>query len=156
MRRFAKFLSCALCASVLMLTGCAAPEQNTGQIGGTVVGAGLGAFLGNTLGGGVLGTVLGAAVGGLIGNRIGAALDDASRQRHEATVRQVVDHPEAGQQDWQLAQQGTSGSVTPLRSFNQDGRQCTEVQSTVYSKGQTVTDTNSYCKQPDGSVTLLN
>jgi surface antigen len=143
-----------------MLGGCAQDGSDSGgQITGSLLGAGLGALAGSQIGSGsgrIAAALAGAAIGGLIGNRIGAALDEQSRQRHAAALQRAVLAPNAGAQTWQNPDQQSQGSVTPLRSFSQAGKQCTEVMQSVTAQGRTVTDTNSYCQEPDGSMTLLN
>ncbi len=137
-----------------------APEDSSNkEVLGTLLGIGLGAALGSRFGGGsgmIAAAVAGAAIGGLLGNQIGTALDQASRTCHENSIKRAVINPDQGQQKWHLDNQQAAGSVTPLRSFNQDGKQCTEVMQTVEKNGKTISDTNSYCKEADGSVTLLN
>lgn len=134
-------------------------KDNSAEVMGTLVGVGLGALVGSQFGAGtgqILAATAGAALGGFLGNKIGCALDTASAQRHEAAIKAAVNNPDQGQQSWRLDEQHSSGSVTPLRSFNQNGKQCTEVMQTVTKNGQTLSDTNAYCKEPDGSLTLLN
>jgi len=136
-----------------------AADSANREVLGTLLGVGLGALLGSRFGGGtgtVMAAMAGAAIGGLIGNQIGSTLDEQSRICHENSIKNAVINPDQGQQNWHLNGQNSSGTVTPLRSFSQDGKQCTEVMQTVVKNGKTISDTSSYCKETDGSVTLLN
>ena len=95
-------------------------------------------------------------IGGRIADQLRMSLDEISREQQTAAIRRVVQAPQSGAQSWRNEQQQAMGTVTPLRSFSRDGKQCAEVSQTTSIRGETSTETSAFCAEPDGSLTLIN
>ena len=89
-----KFITCALCA-VLLLSGCDMSNKAKGGIiggaGGALVGGLVGKLAGNTAVGAVVGTAVGAGAGVWIGNKMDKAKAEAEKVQN-AQVESVTDN----------------------------------------------------------------
>ena len=69
------------------------------------------------------------------------------------TVTRALDPAPAGTAStWTNPDNGTRGSITPTRTFqNQGGAYCREFQQEIVVDGRAQQATNTACRQPDGS-----
>src|SRR5262245_62036817 len=69
-------------------------------------------------------------VSDMITNQMRQSLHEVIAPPQQAAILRAVEAPSSGPQSWQVAEQQTTGTVTPLRSFNVSGKQCAEVKQT--------------------------
>ena len=53
--------------------------------------------------------------------------------------------------EWRNPDSGNSGTITPTRTFEEDGQYCREYRQTVTVGDETETLYGTACRQPDGS-----
>ena len=131
-------------------------EGNRTAIGG-VGGAAAGGFLGHALGGGTAGILAGAIAGGLIGGAIGDRMDAADRRESDRAAQQAFETAPSGQATpWTNPDSGNHGSVTPMRTFqNDNGQYCREFQQTVVIGGEEQQAHGTACRQSNGSWRIV-
>jgi surface antigen len=161
-----KIIALALVSS-LALTACAQPGQDNPwgmgnkQTAGTVGGAVAGGVIGSKLGGGggkLWATGAGALLGAFAGSAIGKSLDQADMAYHQQAVEQAETGPLNKTVDWNNAESGHSGSVTPVREGHVEGSNqlCREYKQTITVDGQNQTANGTACQNADGTWTLQN
>jgi len=162
-----KILALALVSS-LVLSACAQNGQDNPwgmgnkQTVGTGVGAVAGGVAGSQIGGGsgkLWATGAGALLGAFAGSSIGKSLDQADMAYHQQAVEQAETGPLNKTVDWNNAESGHSGSVTPVREGHVQGTNqlCREYKQTiVVDGGQSQTATGTACQNTDGTWTLQN
>ncbi|MBK1698731.1 RT0821/Lpp0805 family surface protein [Rhodovibrio salinarum] len=127
------------------------PKQTVGALGGAV----LGGFLGSQVGGGsgqLWATGAGAVLGALAGSEVGKSLDRADKAYMAQTTQATLEHTRSGETStWNNPDSGHSGSVTPTRTYQQNGSYCREFQQTVTIGGETEQAYGTACRQPDGT-----
>lgn len=142
------------------LTGCTneAGEINkqglvglTGAVAGGVIGSNIGKGSGNTAA--IIG---GTILGGLLGSEIGKSLDKADVAHARRTQQSALETNRSGTTStWKNPDTGASGTVTPSRAFERDGRQCREFTQTVSIGGKTEKAYGTACRQSDGSWQIV-
>jgi surface antigen len=95
-------------------------------------------------------------IGSRMSDQFRMSLDEITREQQTAAIRRAVQAPQSGAQTWRNEQQQAMGTVTPLRSFSRDGKQCAEVAQTMSIRGESSTETSAFCAEQDGSLTLVN
>ena len=124
------------------------PKTTIGGVGGAAVGGLIAAAAG---GGGAAiaaGVIGGALLGGLAGNY----LDQRDRQIAAATAQRAFETAPSGQAvPWNNPDSGHSGSITPVRTYQSNGRYCREFQQTVTIDNRPERSFGTACRQPDGS-----
>ncbi|HYD98228.1 MAG TPA: RT0821/Lpp0805 family surface protein [Alphaproteobacteria bacterium] len=160
-----KSVLAAVAASTLALGACqqgaggfggVGTKQTIGGLGGAVAGG----LAGSQIGGGtgrLVATGIGAALGGLLGSEVGKSLDRADQGYLGNTTQQAL---ETGQTNssyqWRNPDSGNSGTVTPVRTYEQPGGQvCREFQQTVFVGGRSEAATGTACRQPDGTWKIV-
>ena len=140
-------------ALLVLLVGCQGQQMGISTAAGGIGGATAGGLLGAALGGGNTGIAGGVLLGGLLGAGVGQMLDQRSQQMQAQTVARALETAPAGTAStWTNPDNGTRGSITPTRTFqNQGGAYCREFQQEIVVDGQTQQATNTACRQPDGS-----
>lgn len=137
------------------VTGCENPKQAIGTVGGGA----LGAWAGSTIGGGrgrTVATAVGAVAGALLGGTIGQQLDKADRERAGRAHQQALESCPSGRTtQWRNPDSGNYGSITPSRTFQNNGMYCREYQQTIVVGGKTQQGYGTACRQPDGSWQLM-
>ena len=165
-----KILALALVSSlslVVPLGGCAQNGQDnpwgmgTKQTVGTGAGALVGGVVGSKLGGGsgkLWATGAGALLGAFAGSSIGKSLDQADMAYHQQAVEQAESGPLNKTVNWNNAESGHSGSVTPVREGHVQGTNqlCREYKQTITVDGQAQTANGTACQNADGTWTLQN
>ena len=161
-----KILALALVAS-LALSACAQNgDQNPWGMGnkqtiGTGAGAIVGGLLGSKVGGGsgkLWATGAGALLGAFAGSSIGKSLDQADMAYHQQAVEQAETGPLGKSINWNNAESGHSGSVTPIREGRVQGTNqlCREYKQSITIDGKTQTAVGTACQNSDGTWTLQN
>jgi surface antigen len=155
-----KYISQFLIAA-LLTTSISACQQN-GQGGGfskqdvgTVLGGATGALVGAQFGKGkgqIVGVAAGTLLGAYLGNQVGASLDKADLQAYNNTSQTALESQRDGQAStWRNPNTGNYGTVTPVRTYADNGTNCREYQQTITVGGKTEKGYGTACRQPDGS-----
>jgi len=71
----------------------------------------------------------------------------------DATQTALEDKATGEGLNWTNPESGHRGTVTPLRTFEDDGRPCREYQQTVTIEGTTLTGVGTACREEDGQWT---
>ncbi|MBX9786919.1 MAG: glycine zipper 2TM domain-containing protein [Alphaproteobacteria bacterium] len=149
-----KIIALSLAVATLT-TGCENPKQAIGTVGGGA----LGAWAGSTIGSGrgnTVATAVGAVAGALAGGYIGGQLDKADKERAERTYQGALESSPVGKtSQWRNPDSGNSGSITPTRTYENNGRYCREFNQTVNIGGRTQQAYGTACRQPDGSWQIV-
>lgn len=147
-----------LIASCLM-GGCAGTytKQNTGTAIGALSGGALAYGLGKDSSNKDLWTVLGIGVGAMVGNNIGAQLDERDLLLANQTFQSSLEHNKnATGQQWKNPDNGHSGTVIPVKTYQTDsGQYCREFQQTITVGNKTQDGWGTACRQPDGSWKII-
>lgn len=132
-------------------------KQNIGTILGGVGGAVIGSQFGSGKGQ-LVGVAAGTLLGAFIGREVGRSLDAADQQQANRAAHQALESSPSGQAvAWRNPDSGHSGTVTPVRTYEQQaGQYCREYQQTVVVAGKTETAYGTACRQPDGSWRIVN
>lgn len=130
--------------------------QGSKETIGTVAGALIGGILGNQVGKGSgrkVATVLGAVAGGYAGNRIGESMDCADQQAHANTTHDALEYQPTGRpSSWNNPDSGHSGTVTPVRTWQQeDGKYCRDYKQSIVIDGKVEEATGTACRENDGT-----
>lgn len=165
-KQIIKFLTVAVLLSPLtMLAACQQPGAAPGtginkETGGTVLGGVGGALLGSQIGGGrgrVVAGVAGGLLGAYLGNQIGASMDRNDMAYYNQTSQRAMEEARIGQaQTWRNPDTGNYGTITPTRTYQDNGQYCREYQQTITVGGQTKRGYGTACRQPDGSWQVQN
>lgn len=144
-------LGCVVLAlGCVPLAGCETMSSNE------AIGTGAGAVLGG-LGGSLIGsgsgrtaaTIGGVVLGGMVGNAIGKRMDENDRKK----MSQALDTNAPGQPSaWKNETTGANYTITPAKSFVQDGRQCRGFVQEAIVDGKPKKISGTACKRPDGST----
>ncbi len=129
------------------------PKGTAGAAGGAVLGGVIGG-----LAGGKKYAVIGAISGALLGGAIGGQLDERDRRlAAEAAARALEGQPSGYASTWSNPDTGHSGSVTPLRTWQDaEGRYCREFVQTVRVGGDEHESLGTACRQPDGTWQVVD
>lgn len=161
--RKAGVLMTLLACTALSLGGCQQVPSSP-QIGPkTGVGAALGAAGGGLLaaatGGSGAAIAGGVLLGGLAGGALGSVLDDQDRRTAAFTTEHALETVPSGQTTtWRNPDSGNSGSVTPIRTYQEagSGEFCREFEQSVNVGGQRQRGFGTACRQPDGSWRIVS
>ena len=147
----------AVALAVWVLTGCETiPGHQKTAIGG-LGGAAVGGLIAAAAGGG--GTAIAASVigGALLGGLAGNLLDERDRRMaNDAAQRALETAPSGKPVAWTNPDSGHSGTVTPVRTYESNGRFCREFQQTVTIGGRPEDSFGTACRQPDGSWRIVS
>jgi surface antigen len=146
----------------LPMSGCSGTQQggvsgHTKTIVGGLGGAAAGGLIASALHGGTAGIIGGILAGGLIGGAIGDRMDAADRRDAEKAAQQALEKEPSGTAvAWHNPDSDHSGTVTPVRTFqNSDGQYCREYRQTVDIGGKQQQAYGTACRQPDGSWKIV-
>lgn len=150
--RFAAMAAVAL-PLALGLPGCA--DRGPNETAGTIVGGVLGAVVGSQFGSGtgqVVATAAGTLIGAWIGGSIGRSLDEQDRQTAYQTDQKALESNDDGQTaSWSNPDNKTSGSITPVNNFQNDGQQCRDYEKSVVVDGKVEQAKGTACRNSDGT-----
>ena len=140
-----------------LLMGCETtpgPKTAIGGLGGGAAGGLLGAALGGGATGIAAGTILGVLIGGAIGDRMDAA---DRRQAQSAATHALETSPSGRSVAWRNPDTGNTGSVTPVRTYqNATGQYCREYTQTITIGGEKHQSYGTACREPDGSWRVVS
>lgn len=118
---------------------------------GTVLGGIVGGVIGNQIGkengNREVSTVLGAVVGGLVGNNIGSKMDKSDQKCTGQVLEQASDRQTVR---WADATQKGEYRVTPLRTYQSDGRFCRDFVTEHKGLDGIQRQKSTACRNPDG------
>jgi surface antigen len=127
-------------------------DNNPKAVLGSLLGAGAGAGIAAAAGGSPAWIVGGALMGGLLGGYVGHKLDDRDKQLATQAATQAFNDNHTGQASvWNNPDNGHSGTVTPTRSFQQNGQYCRQYKQTISVGGEPQTAYGTACRQADGT-----
>ncbi len=148
-------------ASVLLcmaLTGC--ERDGSKQTIGTLLGGAGGAAIGSQFGKGngqLVGVAAGALLGAFIGNQVGSSLDKADQMYANKSAQQAFENGRSGNSSsWRNPDSGNSGTITPTRTYQQNGSYCREYTQTVVVGGKKQDAYGTACRQPDGTWQIVS
>lgn len=161
MIRSRRGLLAAVMVSTLAVGGC--QQYGGGSEFGpkTGIGAALGAAGGGLLGAathsGGVGIAAGVLLGGLVGGAAGSMLDDQDKRTAAMTTQRALETAPSGKTTtWTNPDSGHTGTVTPVRTFQEaSGQYCREFEQTVMIGGQRQKSYGTACRQPDGSWQIV-
>ena len=97
-------------------------------------------------------TALGTLAGAWLGNAIGQSLDAADRSYAMDSTQGALEHNRSGTPSyWRNPDSGNYGTATPVRTYNDGGRDCRAYETTIYVGGSPRTGRGTACRQPDGT-----
>lgn len=126
-------------------------EEEAGQILGGVAGAAAGSQIGDGSGQ-TIATVAGALIGSVIGERLGARADRDDYRRTASVLESNDDYETT---EWENPRTDNEFAVTPVNTWNQDGRPCREFRFRVETPRGTDTRVRTACRQSDGTWEIL-
>lgn len=150
-----KLLIIASISAMTLMAACDTTNSTaTKQQNGAVIGAVAGAALGNQFGNGnkrVAATAIGGITGLLVGSSIGQALDDIDRMKMSQASQSALEYGKSNSSTgWNNPDSGNSGSITPVRTYQQRGQYCREYQEKIVVGGRSQSAYGTACRQPDG------
>jgi surface antigen len=148
-------LACAL------LGACESNMQNNPkQLMGGAAGAGLGALAGSQIGSGkgqIAAAVIGGLAGMFMGSEVGKSLDRADHMYMQQAATKSFEYAPTGTATaWRNPDSGHSGTITPIRTYQQSGQDCRDYQTTVTIDGKQEVATGRACRQGDGTWRVQN
>lgn len=133
------------------LSGCASKQQIGALTGGAV-----GAALGSQVGSGFTRTAAsigGSVAGSLAGGAIGRAMDRADHRR----MNKILETTRTGETaTWENPDTRRQFSVTPTRTYNNDGTPCRNFRSTALIGGKQENLTGTACRTANGDWRIVN
>lgn len=124
---------------------------NRKKVIGTVLGGVVGGVIGNQVGkdgNREVATVLGVVIGGVVGNKIGSKMDKADHQCSGQVLEQARDQQPVR---WTNEQNNTQYQMTPVRTYQVDGRYCRDYVTEYQGTKGTVREKSSACRNEDGT-----
>jgi surface antigen len=104
------------------------------------------------------GIAAGVLLGGLAGGALGSALDAQDRSiaaRNSQNALETV--PSGTTTTWRNPDTGNSGTLTPVRTYQDNsGQYCREYQQTISVGGRQEQSYGTACRQPDGSWKIVS
>jgi surface antigen len=136
----------------LAVTGCASVGDNPRTAIGGLGGATVGGLIAAAAGGGGAGIAAGVIGGALLGGLVGNFLDDRDKRMAASSAHRALESTPSGQTvAWNNPDNGHSGTVTPVRTYQSAGSYCREYQQTVTIGGKQEQSYGTACRQPDGT-----
>ena len=134
-------------------SGCEMNKQSIGAAVGTAVGALAGAKFTKDP---ALGVGMGALAGSFVGSQIGKTMDEYDRKMmQEASQRALELAPSGSQVAWKNPDSGNSGTITPIKTFQESGRYCREYTQEVVIGGERQKAYGKACRKPDGHWEII-
>ncbi|MEQ8735213.1 MAG: RT0821/Lpp0805 family surface protein [Rhodospirillaceae bacterium] len=154
------YISAAIIAASLAVTGCAADGSNQNETLGTLLGAAAGAWAGSSIGSGdgqIIATAAGTMLGAAVGNKVGRSMDELDRIKAADAQRNAYSAPIGETIVWNNVDSGNYGNVTPVRDgYTDSGRYCREFQTEVTVDGEQQKGYGTACRQEDGSWQIVS
>ena len=152
-----KLLMVIITSTFLAVSGC---SENTsykqkGELAGFLVGAGVGAVIGDDSFGASLGAVVGAFAGSVIGGIIGEKLDEIDKLKAEVAVLNALKIEEEATVHWKSDEnENVSGTVSTRKTTTASNNNCRVVSHVVNIRGSEYNESDTLCRQSDGSWAL--
>lgn len=141
----------------LALAGCQGASPGPRATIGGLGGAAAGGLIASAAGGNSSAIAAGVILGGLVGGAIGERLDQRDRQLQQQAAQRAFETSPAGQATtWHNPDSGHSGTITPTRTFQSNGRYCREFQQEITIGGQRQQGFGTACRQPDGAWQIVS
>ena len=123
---------------------------------GQILGAGLGALVGYQFGsgiGGALSIAGGTIMGGLIGGEIAELLNDNENLQYGQATKKVLENSKDNETaNWKSEDnKNLSGEITPLTSFEKDGKYCRNIRQTINDDNSKKAITSTFCRDDNGN-----
>ena len=139
---------------IFSITSCETSEDN--KLFGQILGAGLGALVGYQFGsgiGGALSIAGGTIVGGLIGGEIAELLSDNENLKYGQATKKVLENNKDNETAYWKSEdnKNLSGEITPLTSFEKEGKYCRNIRQTINDDNSKKTITSSFCRNDNGN-----
>lgn len=134
------------------------PKATMGAVLGGAGGGLLGAAIGKNASGdrGFVYTAVGTLLGAMIGNSIGTSLDSADQQYAGYATSNALEYNRSGTPaSWTNPDSGNYGYTTPVRTYQTNGRDCRDFETTIYVDGRPETGRGSACRQADGTWRIM-
>ena len=140
---------------MLIATGCKSMEGiGNKQMVGAAGGAALGGYAGSLIGKGkgqLAATAGGVLLGAWLGSEVGKSLDKADQLFQAQATQDALEHNKSGQATtWTNPDSHHSGTVTPVRTVQANGKVCREFTQTVMIEGKQETVTGKACRDQQG------
>jgi len=140
-----------------VFTGCETVQGNPKTAIGGLGGATVGGLIAAAAGGGGAGIAAGVIGGALLGGLAGNLLDDRDKRMANAAAQRALETAPSGKAvAWNNPDSGHSGTITPVRTYESNGRYCREFQQTVTIGGKPENSFGTACRQPDGSWQIVS
>jgi surface antigen len=141
-----------LLSATIFLSACdMGPKQGIGGIAGGIGGGVLGSTMGKGKGK-IATTIAGTLLGGLIGSSIGASMDQTDRMLAERSTQNALETAKTNSPvSWTNPDNGNSGTIIPVRTYQAGNRYCREYEHKVNVGGRVQSAYGTACRQPDGS-----
>ena len=154
MKKYQKFLAIGLIS--MSLLGCA---NMTREESGNVIGALLGGALAYELAGDSSNKEIWVAtgiIGGAIAGGHYAVLTEPSQRMNATNMHTTLESiPDNAQTKWINPNTNESGTMTVVRTNNNNGTPCREFTQTIYVGGEAVQGYGTACRQADGSWKII-
>src|SRR5262245_55125658 len=139
------------------LANCTTIQDNPKTAIGGLGGATVGGLIAAAAGGGGAGIAAGVIGGALLGGMVGNLLDQRDKKLAAEAAQQALETAPTGKSvPWNNPDSGHSGSITPMRTYQEDGTYCREYQQTVTIDGKPERSHGTACRQPDGSWKIVS
>ena len=134
---------------IFSITSCETSEDN--KLFGQILGAGLGALVGYQFGsgiGGALSIAGGTIMGGLIGGEIAELLNENENLQYGQATEEVLENSKDNETaNWKSEDnKNLSGEITPLTSFEKDGKYCRNIRQTINDDNSKKAMTSTFCR----------
>jgi len=142
----------------ILTTGCASIESNPKTAIGAVGGGALGGLIAGAAGGNPA-AIAASVIGGiLVGGLVGNLLDERDKRLAAAAEQKALETTPTGRAvSWQNPDNGHSGTVTPVKTYQTaSGSYCREYETKVSVDGKQEKAYGTACRQPDGSWKIVN
>jgi surface antigen len=143
--------------AALLIVGCGGSEplvdeSTAGQVLGGVAGAAAGTQVGDGSGQ-TIATIAGALIGSVVGERIGARMEARDLER---TAQALEYNERAATETWVNPNTGNEFAVTPVATYEEDGRPCREFEFSVATERGRDTEERTACRQADGTWRIVS
>ena len=154
MKKYQKFLAIGLIS--MSLLGCA---NMTREESGNVIGALIGGALAYELAGDSSNKEIWVAtgiIGGALAGGHYAVLTEPSQRMNATNMHTTLESiPDNAQTKWINPNTNESGTMTVVRTNNNNGTPCREFTQTIYVGGKAVQGYGTACRQADGSWKII-
>ncbi len=151
---FYYFLLFALLASCAEQGG-PLSKQQVGTVLGGIGGAAAGSQFGKGTGH-VAAIATGTLLGAALGSSLGASLDKNDMNYYNHTSQNTLETAPTGHtSEWHNPDSGNYGTITPVRTYTEQGRYCREYRQHIVVNGKTEQAYGKACRQADGTWRIV-